>query len=256
MNTPNVPFRANYFREHGIHAVDQRHGLDYIASFGNWEDTLAALKDDMPAEGNVITPEYATLPEGIPNVTHHADLILDRIRQGLATTKSTDAVLHLGTPTPGKGAKGSEAWHNSVLSMRRGKIEAVTHKQSLLPIELALGVKEPLGPEQRFMRDGQAVLICAELYLYSMKPDNKLRDKKPQQILAPTMWAVPPTDGPNAYAKEMERMGEDNYYREQLEKVIGSYLMTSLPSVQRVIVSDRGRPDLAPYNAVFDRTRH
>lgn len=255
MNHPDVPIKGTYFREHGIHAVDQPYGLDHIASFDNWDDTLEALKGDMPYDGNVITPEYATLSnEMFTDIPAHADVITARIRQALDTTKRSEATLHLGTPTQGVSENGAKTWHNSVLSMRRGKIEAVTHKQTLLPAERIIGVSEPTGPEKRYMKRGQAVLICAELFLYAINPGNRLQREKPSQILAPAMWANPVVPGMNARQIE-EAGGEDTYYRQQLEKVVGSYLMRELPSVRRVIVSDRGRPDLPPYNAVFDRAR-
>jgi hypothetical protein len=250
----NVPMSATYFREYGIHPVKQHGDTDYIASFPSFDETIGALKSHLPYSGNVITPEYITAPDNLSEIRNSAKLIDDRIRTAVDLTKRTDAVLHLGTPTHTTDPHGNTKWLNSVLSIQRGAIRSSTHKQTPLPAERTLGIEYPTEDRRRVMKNGAAVLICAELFLYALDPKNKLRDQNVRQIYAPTMWATPAIPGQNL--GDIQKAGsEDTYYRNQLERAVGSYLFRGMPTVDRVIISDRGRPDVAPYNAIFDRTR-
>lgn len=252
----SVPINVTYYREYGIYPVKGSHGTDYIASFPNWGETITALKSDLPRSGNVITPEYTTAPDDLTQLHAQAKLINDRIKQARDLTGRSDATLHLGTPTTSYDAFGRPKWLNSVLSMRNGKIESATHKTTLVPVEEAIGISEPIK-DLRTIKNGNAVLICAELFgmFFANNKNNVLRGKNIRQILAPTMWATPQTDNNILKRMRQEAGGDDNYYRQQLEHVVGSYVLRNLPTVNRIIVSDRGRPDIAPYNAVFDRIR-
>ena len=249
-----VPMNATYFREYGIHPVKQPDGDgDFIASFPTWEETAHTLKSDMPDRGNIVTPEYITAPADFDASMRDADAIGEHVREAISLTKGSDALLHLGTPTPTVNDTGSPRWFNSVLSIRNGTVESVAHKTMLVPGEEKLGIESP-DRARRLVRTGNAVLICAELFLYALNPRNKFSDSNVRQVLAPTMWAHPAIPGANL--KGIQKAGgEDNYYRQQLEQAVGSYLLRDMPSVQRVIVSDRGKSDLAPYNAVFDRVK-
>ncbi|MDQ5982218.1 MAG: hypothetical protein QG549_215 [Patescibacteria group bacterium] len=251
-----APTKITYYREYGIHPVKSRDSHDYIASFPNWDETIQALKTNMPTRGNIITPEYATISEEFLQLTSHARLIEDRIREAKYATKHSDALLHLGSPTSFYDRYGRSRWLNSVLSIRRGKVESVTHKTTLVPIEEVIGITEPVS-DLRTVKNGNAVLICAELFgmFFSANKSKVLQGKNIRQIFTPTMWATPQGDNSVMDKIRQEAGGDDNYYRQQLEHVVGSYVLKHLPTVDRVIISDRGRPDIAPYNSVFDRVR-
>ncbi len=242
---------ATYFREYGMHPVKQPGGQDYIASFPNWDEAIQTLKTDFPSDGNVVTPEYITMPDNLLDAHDATSLIDERIHAAAELTKHSDATLHLGTPTWRHDKNDEIKWYNSVLSLRRGKLASITHKTSLLPVEKRLGISEP-ARDLRTMKNGNAVLICAELFLYALDPKNALQGKNVRQIFAPTMWATPVVEGQNH--SDIEKAGsEDAYYRQQLERAVGSYLLRNMPTVQRVIISDRGRPNLSPYNVIYDR---
>lgn len=249
-----TPISATYFREYGMHELkNSSKDSDFIASSPDWDDTLQLLKSEFPKAGNVITPEYATLSSNIDILREESRLIDERIREAIDITRKSDAILHLGTPTETYDNRGRPKWLNSVLSIHRGKVREATHKTTLLPVEQGAGVMEPLADLRR-VKDGIAVLICAELYGLFMgdRQPEALRNKKIKRVFAPTSWAIPITDHPMMRTIHEAAGGEDNYYRQQLELVIGRYVM-SIPSIKQVVVADKGRADLPPYNAVFNR---
>lgn len=248
------PVNVTFFRDYGLHEV--KNDFDnpaFIASAPNWDETFQLLKESLPKKGNVITPEYATVSHNLSQLHKEGRKINDRIQQARALTKKSDAILHLGTPTEAYDNLGRSRWLNSVLSIRRGNIDSVTHKTTLVPVEKEVGVIEPLT-DLRKIKNGNAVLICAELYglFIGNRQPEILQNSNVSRIFASTAWATPITDRPIALAMHDACGGEDNYYRQQLELVVGRYAM-SIPTVRQVIVADRGRPDLPPYNAVFSR---
>ena len=254
MSRNEVPMNATYFREYGLHPVKQAQGSgqDYIASFPDWEQTIDALKTDMPKKGNIITPEYITAPGELSDIRDDIGVISDRVREALDATRRSDATLYLGTPTMAKFPDGQTRVRNSVHTIHKGAIESTVHKTTLVPAEREF-INTP-EHDARTINRGNAVLICAELYAYCMQKDHSLQGKDVKQIFAPTAWAHP--NDPSSNQISVERAGgEDAYYRQQLEVAVGSYLLHDLPSVQRVVISDRGLSNLAPYNAVFDRVK-
>lgn len=226
---------------------------DFIASSPDWDSTLRLLKSEFPKAGNVITPEYATLSSNIDFLRKDSRLIDERIREAVDLTMKSDAILHLGTPTETYDKRGRPRWLNSVLSIHRGKIREATHKTTLLPIEQVAGVVEPTADLRR-VKNGIAVLICAELYglFIGNRQPEALRDKNVTRVFAPASWATPIADHPMVQSMHEAAGGEDNYYRQQLELVVGRYVM-SIPSIKQVVVADKGRANLPPYNAVFNR---
>lgn len=248
------PVDATFFRDYGLHEIKNKNdNPDFIASSPNWDGTTELLRRHFPQSGNVITPEYATISSDLDILHKDRGLIAQRIQEAIDITKHSDAVLHLGTPTETYDRTGRPRWLNSVLSIRRGKIESTTHKTTLVPLEEKAGVIEPLVDLRR-IKDGNAVLICAELYglFIGNKGLGPLQNGGVKRIFAPASWATPIVSHPNTHTMHEQAGGEDNYYRKQLELVVAKYVMT-IPTVRQVIVADKGRPDLAPYNAVFNR---
>lgn len=264
MNKPSNPeFKATYFREYGIHSVPNGSSEDHLVSFPTWDETADALKNNLPSSGRIITPEYITAPSDIKDIEESTALIQDRIDFAKDLSRQTDAELYLGTPyktrTPGSNTEASrDIWHNSVLTLKNGEIIDTTNKEKLLFVEREAGIELPID-RNRTIRNGRAVLICAELYYYPRRA-SELFKQMTTEIIAPTMWATPVgrSDGKanelNVHA--IEHAGSaDNYYRQKLEQVIGSFTMAILPNVDRVTTVDRGRPDIPPYNAVFERIK-
>lgn len=249
-----VPINATFYREYGVHEVKSKQNeSDYILSAPNWDETVELLKTDQPKKGNVITPEYATVSSSLDELRTNSRLIGERIKEAKASTKKSDAILHLGTPTETYDRNGKPRWLNSVLSIHRGNVLNVTHKTTLVPLEQEAGVIEPFSDLRR-IKNGAAVLICAELYglFIGNKTPASLQKKPVERVFAPAAWATPIADSPSIHSMHQEAGGEDSYYRKQLELVIARYVMT-VPSINKVIVSDKGRPDLPPYNGVFER---
>lgn len=251
----SVSVNSTWYREYGLHPIKQGSGnTDFIASFPNWDDTIHALKTDFPKEGNVITPEYATLTNDLSELHNNPRAINERIREAREATKYSDATLHLGTPIETPQRQKNPQWLNAVLSIHRGEVESVTLKTMLLPVELAAGVIVP-SIESRRIKDGAALLICAELYslFFENKIPPKLANEKIDRLFASTMWATPVGDGQQFRHLHEEAGGEDSYYKQQLEMVVGAYTLKKMPTVQQIIIADKGRSDLPPYNAVFTR---
>lgn len=252
-----VSLNTTYFREFGMHEVKNKYGdSDYIVSAPNWGEMAELIQSDLPKKGNVITPEYITVSHTLDELRRESRLISDRVKEAKALTEKSDAILHLGTPTKTHDDKGRPRWLNSVLSIQRGKVTSITHKTTLVPLEQEAGVIEPLS-DLRHIQNGNAVLICAELYglFIGNRQPKLLQQNNIKRIFAPTAWATPLVDNHITRTMHQEAGGEDNYYRKQLELVVGRYVM-SLPTVNQVIVSDKGRADLPPYNAVFSRVGH
>jgi hypothetical protein len=253
MNRDQVSMETTYFREYGMHHVPSLEGADHIVSFPQWSDTLDALKKHMPHDGHVVTTDYSTI-EDWSEIPDQPEVITERIRQAKELTMRTGAVLHLGTPTPAiDPTTGENYWHNSVLTIRRGEVKSVAHKTDLFPAEIEGGMREPLVDERKVYL-GTAAMICSELHSYSYSSQNPLVDQQPHKIVALTNFAVPLDPG-KAQSAAVERAGgRDAYYRRAMEYAVGNFVMRSLPSVESVIVSDRGQPDLPPLNAVFRRS--
>ncbi|MFZ1360419.1 MAG: hypothetical protein WAS27_00075 [Candidatus Saccharimonadales bacterium] len=250
---PQSPFTATYFREYGIHSVDNGDSTDHLMSFPNWEETEIALKNDLPSSGTIITPEYITTNElSKETLERSVERINDRIEYARDISRLTDATLYLGTAlkTQTRGTMvepPKDIWHNTSLQIRHGKIEATHLKHHMLPIEEDIGMSAPERHYRRTVKNGRAVLVCADLYRYYFSPDS-LTSAVTSDVIAPLMWASPLKD-------ERRRPHErDDYYRSMLETTVGKYVATSLPHVRRVTTVDKGRPDIPPYNAVF--TRH
>lgn len=253
MNTLSVPFEATYFREYGIHPVTTNDQTDYIASFATWEDTIDALRSDMPDSGDVITPEYAAAPSNPSDLTTSSDLMRERLREAMDTTRNSDATLHLGLPYHSRPSMGRSKWLNTVVSIHRGQIKGIVHKQTLVPAEIELGIKRP-EHESRRVQNGRAVMICAELFLYPKTMHEYSRGKDLKTVLAPTVWSVPALPGEAENVMARTGVDRDTYFKDQLECAIGGYALRHMPSVRNIIVSDKSITDLKPYNAVFRRT--
>lgn len=248
--------KAAYFREKGIHAVPQRfENRDYIVSFPTWGETLDALKNEMPSSGNVITTDYATI-EDWSEVPNHPEIIDERINQIIDMTRQTEAVVYLGTPTSVTDPRtGNVQWCNSALTIHRGEIKSHADKTDLFRSEKEqLNMHVP-SVDKRKVYMGSAAVICSELYAYAYPSDNPLRRQNPRQIIGLTNFAVPTVSAEVMQRRFNRAGGEDNFYRQSMEKFVGSYVLKYLPTVNRVIISDRGQPHLPPFNAVFDRVK-
>lgn len=250
-------FEVEYFRDYGTHEVPNGDTTDYLASYPNWQEFADAISADLPEQGRIITPEYIAAPDRLEDLRDSTGLIRERIEFAKQLTRQTDAELYLGTPYVLKSLMDptkppQDMWHNSVLRLRHGNITGITHKSFLLDVEKEAGIT-PARSRERKIRDGLGVLICAELYDYPAHADAMFRTLA-TEVVAPTMWATPASKKAAPTEAAFERVGgKDNYYREALELVVGQYTLRHLPNVNRVTTVDRGRPDVAPYNAVFTR---
>lgn len=250
-------FEATYYREYGIHEVENGSSTDYLASFPNWDEFSDAISAELPERGRIITPEYITAPDRLEDIRTSAELIRARIEFAKSLTRQTDAELYLGTPyilrTPGNTTTPpGSTWVNSILKLQHGNVTGITQKTFVLDVEKEAGIS-PARTRERTIRNGLGVLICAELYDYPASADAMFKALA-TEIIAPTMWATPADkNNPPTEAAFNRVGGKDNYYRSALELIVGQYTLRNLPNVNRVVTVDRGRPDLAPYNAVFTR---
>lgn len=250
-------FEATYYRGYGIHEAENGDSTDYLASFPNWEEFADSIGTNLPDHGRIITPEYIAAPDRLEDIRTSADLIRSRIEFAKELTRHTDAELYLGTPymlrtSVDAATPPSDIWLNSVLKLQHGNVTGITKKTFVLDVEKDAGIS-PARTRERTIRNGLGVLICAELYDYPASADTMFKTLA-TEIIAPTMWATPADkNNPPTEAAFNRVGGKDNYYRSALELVVGQYTLRSLPNVNRVVTVDRGRPDLAPYNAVFTR---
>lgn len=253
-------FTVKYFPEYGIHSIPNGDSVDHLVSFPTWEETELALKNNMPTSGRIITPEYITTPHDISHISESTELIRERINMMKDLSLQTDAEIYLGTPyqRPVRTAVGGyrQAWQNSVLHINQGNLTGITSKEVILPVEEKFGIEQAPRNRERIIRNGRAVLICAELYSYPDRPSINFTHNV-KEVIAPTMWATP-VDGvndPHTTKMIKEAGGPSNYYRKMLERTIGTVTLAKLPNVDRVTTVDRGTPDTPPYNAVFERVK-
>lgn len=250
-NKPNI--NATYFREHGIHSVPNGELTDHIVSFPTWEDTAEALKNNLPQSGRIITPEYATLPDDVEDITQSAALIRERLQFAKELSRQTEAEIHLGTPYRLGNTATKEAWHNSVITLKGGMPASIAHKTMVLPVEQEMGI-QPYPIRDRVVRDGRAVLICAELYDFPYKASSKFKEEA-RDIIVPANWSIPARgEFDDIRQRQIENAGgEDNYYRMLLEQAVTQDAFARLPNLDRITVADRGHSGNTPYNAVFER---
>jgi hypothetical protein len=259
----NEEVKKTYYRNYGVHPVEPLEPgghTDYIMSFPSWEQTREALQD-LPPDGNVITPECATTSGNPLTWTENPDLIHKRIDAVIEQTLGSQATLYLGTPYyVWSRSQQRSRWLNAVLAIKDGEIVSTTFKQNPLPAEtMFLGIEKP-ETDNRKVLGGNAVLICNELFLHTKNPDDfVLKDKGVRQIFSPSLWPIP-VKIPEDLDPDKVVDGDDEYYRKRLETYVEIGVFAVMKTVRRVIVSDQGRtsfpypfPDLAPYNAVFDR---
>lgn len=248
-------FNVDYHREYGTKTIANGSSADHLASYPNWEETIRALRADLPQNGRILTPELITAPNNFSDIPRSGDLIRRRIEIAKRLTTKTDAELYLGTPYQPHTSSGTPVWHNSVVALKKGHIIGITHKDTLLDAEKKFGLSRPQSQHERSVRNGSAVLICAELYDYPYHASPSFKQKA-HEIIAPTMWAFA-ADSSSAYNNAVERAGGyDPYFRGRLESTISADVLRRLQGVDRVTVVDRGNPTLGvkPYNAVFTRT--
>lgn len=244
-------FEATYFREYGIHSVQNGDSSDHLASFPTWSELEVGLKNDLPDSGTIITPEYATFDFGDnKTLEESAALIQERIQFVKDLTQQTNASVILGTPyeihydtNPIKPPE--IKWHNAALEIKNGDIQTAHFKKGLLPVERGLGFSAP-ERYSRTVKNGRAVLICADLYNHINENDGLFKVTA-RDVVAPTMWATP------LNGTEQAKGDKDSHYKRALEKVVSQYILKNLRSVDRVTTVDKGRPDIKPYNAVFTR---
>lgn len=242
---------AQYFRNYGIHSVENGASTDHLASFPTWEELEIALKNDLPSSGTIITPEYATFDaSGNKSLDESVELIEERVQFVKDITQQTDAKVILGTPykyhyDSDQFRPPYTEWHNTALEISHGNIITPHFKNGLLPIEKQLGLSAP-NKRQRTVKNGRAVLICADLYNHTSEKD-PLFQITAKDIIAPTMWATP------LNGVEQAKEDKDEHYRRALERVVSHFVFENLRKVDRVTTVDKGRPDIAPYNAVFTR---
>lgn len=250
--------KATYFREYGIHSVQNGPRTDHLASFPTWNQLETALKDKLPSDGLIITPELITLDpvEEAGGLNMQARLIADRIDFAKDLTRQTDATLLLGTPqrryVPGTSAvePGRTAWHNAAMQIHHGEIVAQEYKSYLLPIEQTMGLEAPPATERLAKLGGAAILICAELYGLDFKRNTLLREAA-REAIALAHWATPANSTKTNLLPATE---QDAYYEDALEHAVSRFTFPNLSRANRLTVVDRGRPDIPPYNAVFERT--
>ena len=174
------------------------------------------------------------------------DEISERVRAVRMMSLRTDATVHLGTPHRAPDGH----IYTSALSIHRGAIAGATYKSMLYPIEEEMGMTRANPKANQHVRDnGTALAICSDLICTKYEFSDQERQRA-RRLFGLTAWAY--TEGNNEDLIE-KAGGEDAYYQEQLEKVIGGYVLPYLPNVTSVVIADEGRPDLAPYNAAFSR---
>lgn len=252
MNERSPRIDATYFREYGIHSVKNGEATDHIVSFPTWKDTESELSKHLPADGTIITPELITLDDDqFTDLEQAYGEVQRRIDFAKELTTRTNATMYLGTPqkTLDHGMlteAPSVKWHNSSLQITNGEVTGRTHKTALLPIEHEAGFSIPRNKE-RTMRNGRAVLICAELH--SLTKTDPFVQNLASELLAQTSWATPMFQQVDTRTPREK----DAYYQRALEQAIGAITLRNFPNVRKVTMADRGTPDIAPYNGVFKR---
>lgn len=251
MTNKSPNFEAQYFRSYGIHSVENGASTDHLASFPNWEELEVALKNDLPDSGTIITPEYATFDINAgKSLEDSVELIDERIQFMQDLTQQTDATIILGTPfkryydnDPLRPPHAE--WHNAALEISHGDAVDIHFKNGLLPGEKHAGLTAPRN-KLRKVKNGRAVLICADLYNHVAEKDI-LFGVTARDVIAPTMWATP------LNGIEQAKGNKDDHYRQAMERVVSRFVFQNLRNADRITTVDKGRPDIAPYNAVFTR---
>lgn len=255
--------KAEYFRSYGIHSVNDSIGEVHIFSFPNWEDLQAALVNDLPESGAVLTTECATFPGPHEELVDNQELIEERTAFVGEQSSKTAAQIWLGTFAT-HGTFGQ--WRNRMLTFEDGEVVMTTDKAFLSGYERMHSpvVAADTGIPRK-IRDGRAVLICSEIIGGSFTKFDRTSGEEERTLLVPACWAaVPDVGGRLKVIRDswIKASGsEDAYFKNTLEESIKWTLTdadgaSSALSADTVIVADRnvvGSNIDGPFNAVFRR---
>lgn len=253
-------FESTYYREYGLHDTglkDLSGGPVSIASAPEWSEMYTILKS--VTHGTVVTNDYATSSVDISEAPVDINEVEERIMAVRYLSLDSVATFHLGTAHRAENKK----IYLGALSIRWGEIIGTTYKAELYPVEERGGLTSAATHREDHVRkDGSALVICSDL----LRVEHFLTDKekmRAQRLFALTEWAYSDIgDESGAPVDSRKKMleiavakagGLDNYHRNNMEYAVGKLALPQLPHVRSVIVADKGRPDLPPYNAVFRR---
>lgn len=251
--TDDVGVEARYFREYGVHNVDD---LVSVFSFPDWAGLEQALLTELPDSGVVLTTELATFTGPHEELVGSANAIEERVEFVRECSAGTDAEIWLGAPIVPPTEW--HDWRNSVLTFVRGEIVGRTDKILLSAYEQAHSpVKRAPRESARFVNPiGMSALICSDM-IASSSMKYMGRQWPGKTLLIPTCWASVPKDAEmdEWRAGWIEKSGGvDNYFKSQLER--GVRMAFEASDAETIIVADRNAPNSGvdgPYNAVFYR---